>query len=72
MTIPVADFSGCGGGCNVPIEGFAQIYLTGTTSAQKSAAAQIEGCFVQAVAPGSIGSTSAPVLGALSPPILVH
>ena len=79
VTIPVADFSGCGGGrgrgrhaCSVPIEGFAQIYLTNMTATKRGSAAQIEGCFVQAVAPGSIGSTSAPVLGALSPPILIH
>jgi hypothetical protein len=77
VTIPAADFSGCqaGGstGCAAPIEGFTQIYLTGLTNgARRGGAAQIEGCFVQAVAPGSVGSTSAPVLGALSPPILIH
>jgi Putative Flp pilus-assembly TadE/G-like len=70
VTIPVVNFGDCPSNCTVAIEGFAQIYLTDMNV--KKGTAQIEGCFVQAVAPGSIGSTSAPVLGALSPPILVH
>jgi hypothetical protein len=69
ITIPVVDFGGCSGSCTVPIEGFAQVYMTGMSV--KSGTAQIDGCFVQAVAPGGIGSSSAPILGALSPPILI-
>jgi Flp pilus assembly protein TadG len=70
VTIPVVDFGGCSGNCTMPIEGFAQIYMTGMSV--KSGNAEIDGCFVQEVAPSSIGSASAPVLGALSPPILIQ
>ena len=70
VTVPVVDFGGCSGNCTMPIEGFAQIYMTGMSV--KSGNAQIDGCFVQAVSPGAVGSASAPVLGALSPPILIQ
>jgi len=70
VTIPAVDFGGCSGSCTMPIDGFAQIYMTGMSV--KSGNARIDGCFVQEVAPGGIGSPTAPVLGALSPPILIQ
>lgn len=73
VTVPVANFSsGCSGVCTASIEGFAQVYLTNVRSSRRTNTSEIDGCFVQAVAPGSVGSASAPVLGALSPPILVQ
>jgi Flp pilus assembly protein TadG len=70
VTIPVVDFGGCNGNCSMPIEGFTQVYLTGMSV--KSGNAKVDGCIVQAVAPGGTGSPSAPVIGALSPPILIQ
>lgn len=67
VTVPVVDFNGCNGNCTMPIEAFAQIYLLPT-----STASEIDGCFVQAVSADSVGSTSAPQLGALSPSILIQ
>ena len=71
VTIPAVDFGGCKGNCSMAIEGFAEVYLTGM-SVSRGGNATIDGCFVQEVAPGSVGSASAPVLGSLSPPILVE
>jgi Flp pilus assembly protein TadG len=70
VTIPVVDFGGCSGSCTMAIEGFAQIYLTGMSV--NSGKATIDGCFVQEVTANSVGSAGAPVLGALSPPILIQ
>jgi Flp pilus assembly protein TadG len=71
ITVPVVDFGGCSGDCTMAIEGFADVYLT-AMSVDKSGNATIDGCFVQEVTAGSVGSASAPVLGALSKPILIQ
>lgn len=65
VIVPAVDFSGCNGNCSMKIEAFAMVYLTSVSSGS------INGCFVQAIAARSVGSNSAPQLGALSPPILI-
>jgi len=64
VTVPAVDFTGCHGKCSMNIEGFVQVYLTSQTSGS------IDGCFVQAISSPSVGSTTAPQLGALAPPVL--
>jgi len=48
------------------IQAFATVYLTGAKGGE------IDGCFVQAIAAQSVGSNSAPSLGALSSPVLIQ
>jgi hypothetical protein len=50
------------------IEGFAEIYLEPATTTGTN----INGCFVQAVVPNTIASSSAPALGALQVPVLIQ
>ncbi len=66
--MPAVDFTGChGANCSMPIEAFAQIYLE-----QNSTGTDIEGCFVQTLAPGAVGSSSAPNLGSIGQPVLIN
>lgn len=68
VTMPAVDFTGCNGGsCSMPIEAFAQIYLE-----QNSTGTDIEGCFIRTLSPSAVGSSSAPNLGPLAPPILIN
>jgi Flp pilus assembly protein TadG len=66
VAVPAVDFSGCKGKCSMNIEAFAMVYLTDISGGS------ISGCFVQAIAARSVGSSGAPKLGALSPPILIR
>jgi Flp pilus assembly protein TadG len=66
VAVPAVDFGRCHGKCSMSIEAFAMVYLTGGSEGQ------IDGCFVQAIAARSVGSSSAPKLGALSPPVLIR
>lgn len=70
VTVPAVDFGGCTANCTMSIEGFAEVYLTGMS--EQRGVTTINGCFVQQVTAGSVGSASAPVLGALSKPILIQ
>jgi hypothetical protein len=67
VVFPAVDYHGCTGSCNITIEGFAQIYLESNSSGT-----DLEGCFVSAVQTNTVGSSTAPVLGALSPPYLIR
>jgi len=68
VTAPAVDFNGCTGKgqCNPTIEGFVEVYLTAQSGGS------IDGCIVQAIAAQSVGSSSAPQLGALAPPTLIR
>ena len=68
VTVPAIDFTGVNGNKDRPIEAFAQIYIDPTTSDSGT----INGCFVQQITPTSLGSSGAPNLGALSPPVLTN
>ena len=62
VVVPAVDYHGCTGNCGLTIEGFAMIYLEGT-----STGTHIDGCFVKAITADSIAVASAPGLGALQP-----
>jgi Flp pilus assembly protein TadG len=67
VVVPAVDFTGCNGSCSMKIEGFAQIYLE-----QDSTTSAIDACFVQGSTSNAIGSSGAPSLGPLAPPILIN
>ena len=68
VTVPAVDFTGCNGSCSMNIEGFAQVYLE-----QDSTTSAIDACFVQGSTTSNVlGSSAAPNLGALAPPILIN
>jgi len=68
VTVPAVDFTGCNGSCSMNIEGFAQVYLE-----QDSTTSAIDACFVQGSTISNVlGSSAAPNLGALAPPILIN
>ena len=67
VTLPAVDYTGCHGKCSLTIEAFVEVYLMPSSSGS-----EIDGCLVQAVAANSVGSTTAPQLGALAPPILIQ
>lgn len=68
VVIPAVDYHGCTGNCSLTIEGFAEIYLEPATTTSTD----INGCFVSAVVPNTIASSSAPALGALQVPVLIQ
>jgi Putative Flp pilus-assembly TadE/G-like len=68
VIVPAVDYHGCTGNCSLTIEGFAEIYLEPAATTGTN----INGCFVSAVAPNTIASSSAPALGALQVPILIQ
>ncbi len=68
VVVPAVDYSGCTGNCTLTIEGFAEIYLEPATTTSTN----INGCFVSAVVPNTIASSSAPALGALQVPVLIQ
>jgi Flp pilus assembly protein TadG len=69
VVVPVVNFATCGAGkCSMTIEGFAQIYIEPGNSSPSS----INGCFVQSVAPETIGSSGAPNFGPVMPPTLIQ
>jgi hypothetical protein len=67
VVVPAVDFTSTSGRTNMPIEGFAQIYLE-----QSSTTAQINGCFISSVAGNTITSSGAPGLGAIAAPVLIQ
>lgn len=68
VTVPAVDFTGCNGSCSLKIEGFAQVYLE-----QDSTTSAIDACFVQGSTTSNVlGSSGAPQLGALAPPVLTN
>jgi hypothetical protein len=68
VVVPAVDYHGCNGNCALTIEGFAMVYLEAATTTSTS----INGCFINAVAPNSIASSSAPALGAVQPPTMTQ
>jgi Flp pilus assembly protein TadG len=68
VIVPAVDYKGCNGNCTMTIEGFALIYL----EPHNTTGTSINGCFVQAVAPDTLTSLTAPQLGADMPPILIN
>ena len=68
VVVPAVDYHGCTGNCGLIIEGFALIYLEQATTTPTN----INGCFVQAVTPNTIASSTAPGLGALQVPTLTR
>jgi len=68
VTVPAIDFTGVNGNKNRPIEAFAQIYIEPGTSNSGT----INGCFVQQIVPTAVGSSGAPILGPLAPPLLIN
>ncbi len=68
VVVPAVDYHGCNGNCSLTIEGFALIYLEPSTTTSTN----INGCFVQAIAPNSIAGSGAPGLGALQVPTLTQ
>jgi hypothetical protein len=68
VILPAVDYHGCAGRCTMTIEGFALIYLEKATSTSTS----IQGCFVQAIADGTVTSSTAPQLGAEMPPTMIQ
>jgi len=69
INLPVLDYTGCSGSsCNMPIEGFAQMYLE-----QDSTTTSIDVCVVTSNnCSGAEGSQGAPNFGSLTPPILIN
>lgn len=67
IVVPAVDFAGCSGSCSMQIEGFAQLYIE-----QDSTTSAIDACFVQGSTSNAIGSSGAPGLGPLAPPILIN
>jgi len=63
----VIDFTNCNGNCSRQIEGFALMYLE-----QGSTTSAINMCFVQTLACTTAGSSAAPNLGSLAPPVLIN
>lgn len=68
VVVPAVDYKGCTGSCTMTIEGFALIYLEPATTTSTS----INGCFVKAITPDSIASSSAPALGAEQVPTMTQ
>ena len=68
VVVPAVDYHGCTGNCGMTIEGFALIYLEQATTTPTN----INGCFVQAVAPNTLASAGAPSLGAQQVPTLTQ
>jgi Putative Flp pilus-assembly TadE/G-like len=67
ITVPAMDFTNCKGNCSRKVEGFAQMYLE-----QGSTTSAISACYVSTNNCQTEGSTAAPNLGSLSPPLLVN
>lgn len=55
--VPIVDWSGCSGSCDVPIKAFAAVWLDSVSGTD------ITVTFISMVAPGSVGSSSAPDYG---------
>jgi Flp pilus assembly protein TadG len=68
VVVPAVNFGGCGGSCNLTIEGFALVYIEPNTTTSTN----INGCFVSAMVPNTIASSSAPDLGADQVPHLIE
>lgn len=70
VTIPVVDYTGCSGSsCNMPIEGFAQMYLEKDSSTTSG----IDVCIVTSNnCTGAEGSGSAKNYGSLAAPLLIN
>lgn len=67
VVMPAVDFNGCGGNCNLAIEGFALVYLD-----SDSTSTTLDGCFVSSVVPNTIAGATAPALGGLVADVLIQ
>jgi len=67
VVMPVVNFGTCTGSCTETIEGFVQVYIEpGSTTAD------VQGCYMNTVDPGAIGSSSVANLGPKAPPVLIQ
>jgi Flp pilus assembly protein TadG len=67
VVLPAVDFNGCRGRCSMTIQAFANVYIE-----PSSTSTNISACFVKAITPNSIGSSTAPQLTAISPAQLIN
>ncbi|HVB83115.1 MAG TPA: pilus assembly protein TadG-related protein [Candidatus Binataceae bacterium] len=67
VAVPAIDFTNCNGNCSRQIEGFALMYLE-----QGSTTSAISACYVSTNNCVTTGSSGAPNLGSMAPPVLIN